>query len=199
MIITNLFKGPPMPTSFKGLIWVVSSTYTDIHQKIGKNSIWVNIPNHNSWIGFCLDGLDIKKNQIPESLPNNLDIGEINVSDLHKSQLHNALLKALIAQTIGISNINLNIKPAKNLSFFKRIYADLRFVILNKKGISYLFLRIDTKDTSRSLETDKGLLNTEERFNQIREFINHYWPNGIKFTFGGHEFEFESDFFKIGA
>ncbi len=195
MIITNLFRGPPLPFSFIGLIGKYTTTYIDIHKKVGKNYTWVHIPQKDSWIGFHLNGLNIGNSAIPENLVNNTSCGEANFSELHNTQLHSALLKSLVAQTIGINNFDVDIYPTNNLDFFKGIQVDLKFVILGENTKRFLFLRIDTKDTSRRLDTGEGLLNTEERFNQIREVVNYYWPEGINFTLGGHKFEFESDFF----
>lgn len=175
MIIANLFKGPVVPSSYKAIIWKVSSTYTEIHEKTRKNYVWVHIPKKESWAGFRLDGTSVDSEDIIENNLENATIGEAIITELHGTQLQSALLKSLIAQTIGLGNYDYDIHPAANLNHFQGVKIDVRFMILREEEKNHLYMRIDTKDESRKLDTDEGLLNTEERFNQIRTVVNHYW------------------------
>jgi hypothetical protein len=198
MILTNFIKGPIIPRAVTGLKWSGSATFTEIHEMTGREITWVHSPPQQLWIGFKLDGsgFDNDLSELPIAVENNTYIQEIEVLDLHVQQLQGALIKSLIAQTVGVENLNFDIYITDNLFVNQQQSLALKFLTIVENNDRYFLLNVDVKDRTRKLE-DEGLLNTNERFSLIKEILELYWPDGIKFTFGGQDFVFSSDLYLI--
>lgn len=188
-----------IPEKLVGIKLDWSTTFRDIHEITENKFFWINIPQQRTWFGVNSDGTKMSSetiNGLPDILSDNAFLSEVDIFDLHTSQLDTALVKSLIIQKIGLENYRFDIHPELNLIVDEHIRFAFEFVNLVENREKRLCLIISIKDTEAKLDGE-GLLTTNQRFTKLSNLVSQNWPENIQLKFGNSKLIFENAMYQL--